>query len=75
MVGLVATYEARHSLWTNVRRIPWVLVIMVPMEVTIWLLQPHVSMAVALALSWPVYLVGLWVFYEISRKAFEEEAD
>ena len=75
MVGLVAAYECRHSLWTNVRRIPWILVIMVPMEVTIWVLQPYMSVRKALALSWPVYLAGLWVFHAISRKAFEAEAD
>jgi len=51
------------------------LAIVVPMEVTIWLLQPRVGMPVALVLAWPVYLVGLWVFHAYSRKAFEEEAD
>ena len=75
MVGLVATYEARHSLWTNVRRIPWVMVIAVPMMASIRLWQPHVGVPVALALSWPVYLIGLWVFHTISKKAFGEEAD
>ena len=75
MVGIVVAYESRHSLWTNVRRMPWILAIVVPMEVTIWLLQPRVGMPVALALSWPVYLVGLWIFHTISKKAFEEEAD
>ena len=75
MVGIVATYEGRHSLWTNVRRIPWILVIMVPMLITIRLCQSHFGMPVALALSWPVYLAGLWAFHAISRKAFEEEAD
>ena len=75
MVGIVVAYESRHSLWTNVRRMPWILAIVVPMEVTIWLLQPRFGMPVALLLSWPVYLIGLWVFYSISKKAFEEEAD
>ena len=75
MVGIVVAYEARHSLWTNVRRMPWILVIMVPMEISIRLLQPHFGMPVALVLSWPVYLVGLWVFHAVSKKAFAEEAD
>ena len=75
MVGIVVAYESRYSLWTNVRRMPWILVIVVPMEVTIWLLQPRWGMPVALALSWPVYLVGLWIFHTISKKAFAEEAD
>ena len=75
MVGIVVAYEARHSLWTNVRRMPWILVIMVPMEITIRLLQPQFGMPVALVLSWPVYLVGLWIFHAVSKKAFAEEAD
>ena len=75
MVGIVVAYEARHSLWTNVRRMPWILVIMIPMEISIRLLQSQVGMPVALVLSWPVYLLGLWIFHRISRKAFEDEAD
>ena len=75
MVGIVATYEARYSLWTNVRRIPWLLVIMLPMLASIRLWQPQVGLPAALAFSWPVYLVGLGIFHAISRKAFDEEAD
>jgi hypothetical protein len=75
MVGVVATYEARYSLWTNVRRMPWVLVLVVPMMVCIRLLEPRWGTGKALAVSWVVYLAGLGVFYLISRKAFIEEAD
>ncbi|MCG3149680.1 MAG: hypothetical protein PCFJNLEI_03145 [Verrucomicrobiae bacterium] len=75
MVGVVATYEARYSLWTNVRRIPWILVLVIPMMICIRCLQPQLGMGWALALSWVVYLAGLGVFHMISRKAFVEEAD
>lgn len=75
MVGIVATYESRFSLWTNVRRIPWILVIMMPMLASIRLWQTHVSMGAALLLSWPVYLAGMCVFHALSRKAYDEEAD
>ncbi len=44
MVGVVAAYEARNSLWTIVRRIPWIVLIMTPIMVFIrlallWLLR------------------------------------
>jgi hypothetical protein len=63
MVGVVAAYESRYSLWTIVRRMAWLLILMPPMMATVRLLQPHVGMAFALLLSWPVILVGLWFWH------------
>lgn len=62
MVGVVAAYEARKSLWTIVRRIPWVIAIMIPMMAVIRLTQDRVGLPKALALSWPVFLLMLWMF-------------
>ena len=63
MVGVVAAYESRYSLWTIVRRMAWLLILMPPMMATVRLLQPHVGMPFALLLSWPVMLMGLWFWH------------
>jgi hypothetical protein len=60
MVGLVAAYEARKSLWTIVRRIPWVILMMTPMMALIRLTQGHIGLPAALAVAWPVLLTLLW---------------
>lgn len=62
MVGVVAAYEARHSLWTIVRRIPWIILTLTPMIVVIRLTQARVGLPAALAIAWPVFLTGLWLF-------------
>ena len=62
MVGLVAAYEARNSLWTIVRRIPWLILLMLPVMALIRLTQAHIGLPVALALAWPLYLTLLWGF-------------
>ncbi|OPZ30843.1 MAG: hypothetical protein BWZ02_00548 [Lentisphaerae bacterium ADurb.BinA184] len=60
MVGVVAAYEARHSLWTIVRRIPWILVIMAPVMGLIRLTQGRLGLPSALALGWLLVLLQLW---------------
>lgn len=59
MVGVVAAYEARHSLWTVCRQIPVVMLTMLPMMITIRLIQGHVGMGVSLAVGWAVFLCAL----------------
>ena len=61
MVGVVAAYEARYSPWTNVRRIPWIILIMIPMMTQIRLTQSQLGLPAALALAWPLFLVLLWL--------------
>jgi hypothetical protein len=63
MVGVVASYESRHSLWTIVRRIPWLLILMAPMMAAIWLWQDRVGVPWALALAWPVMIAGLLIWH------------
>lgn len=68
MVGVVASYESRHSLWTIVRRIAWLLVLMPPMMAAIRLLQPHVGTPTAVVLAWPVFLTGLWLWHRSGHR-------
>lgn len=68
MVGVVASYESRHSLWTIVRRIAWLLVLMPPMMAAIRLLQPHVGTPTAVVLAWPVFLTGLWLWHRAAGR-------
>lgn len=61
MVTVIAAYEARNSLWTIVRRIPWVILMMTPMMAVIRLMQARIGVPWALALSWPLLLALLWL--------------
>jgi len=60
LLGMITSYESRHSLWTIVRRMAWMLLLMPPMLAAIRLLQPHVGLPWAMVLAWPVYLACLW---------------
>jgi hypothetical protein len=62
MVGLVAAYEARHSLWTICRAIPQFTLWMVPTMAVIHVLQPRLGLGWALAIGWVVYLALLIPF-------------
>jgi len=61
MVGTITAYEARHSLWTIVCRIPWVMLLIQPMLIVMRLTQDHLGLGGALLVSWPVYLLCLWL--------------
>lgn len=61
MLGVIAAYEARNSLWTIVRRMPWLIFMMVFMMAQIRLTQVPLGLPGALALSWPLLLVLLWL--------------
>lgn len=52
MVGVVAAYEARHSLWTMSRQIPMATLAMVPMMIACRLAQDPLGLPAALALGW-----------------------
>jgi hypothetical protein len=56
MVGIVAAYEARHSLWTICRAIPILALCMLPMMITIRLVDRFAPLGAALAAGWVVYL-------------------
>ncbi len=59
MIGTVAAYEARHSLWTNVRQIPVIMLTLVPLMVASRLSQPHIGLAPSLAVGWALYFTVL----------------
>jgi hypothetical protein len=60
MVGVVAAYEARYSLWALVRRLPWILLMMAPMMAIIRITQSHVGLSMGLFYAWLFYLTLLW---------------
>lgn len=62
MVGVVAAYESRYSLWTIMRRIPWAIACMIPMLVAVRLTQETLGLPLALALGWAPLLLMLWGF-------------
>lgn len=61
MVGVIASYESRHSLWTNCRQIPIIMLTLTPMMIAIYLAesQYHLPTGWALALGWVVLLALL----------------
>lgn len=61
MVGTITAYEARHSLWTILRRIPWVILLILPMHSVMRLTQDRIGLGGALLAGWPVFLFFLWL--------------
>lgn len=61
MVGTVAAYEARHSLWALVRRFPWVAVMIAPMMGIVRLAQDALGIYGALLAAWLPLLLALWL--------------
>jgi hypothetical protein len=58
MVGTFASYEARHSLWTNCRQIPILMLLLTPTMITVRYLSPHVGLPLAFVGGWMVFLAG-----------------
>ena len=58
MVGTIAAYEARHSLWTIGRQIPIFIVCAGPMMAVMWVAQQvlHASIPLSLAMGWGAFL-------------------
>lgn len=59
MVGVIASYEGRHCLWTLSRQIPVVMLTSLPLMATVRLLTPHLGLGGALAGGWVVFLAIL----------------
>jgi len=59
MVGTIAAYEARRSLWTISRQIPILIVTAGPMMGAMWAAQQsfHASIPVSLTAGWVIFLV------------------
>jgi hypothetical protein len=58
MVGTIAAYESRHSLWTVGRQIPILIVTAGPMIAVMWVAQHclHASIPLSLAAGWVAFL-------------------
>lgn len=69
MVGIIAAYEARHSMWTICRQVTSFTFCVVPMLALIHLTQPRIGMAKALALGWVIYLLVLLPFTQAQWRA------
>jgi hypothetical protein len=66
MVGVIAAYEARNSLWALVHRFPRIALMMAIMMALIHLTQNHIGLPGALILALSLYFVTLWIL----RKSF-----
>ena len=64
IVGVIAAYESRHSLWTIVRQIPVFMLTAVPMMCAIHLAQPMIGLGLSMIAGWVVFLA---VFLPITR--------
>ena len=62
MVGVLASYENRHGLWSNVRQIPVVMVTMLPLMATSRLTEPTLGLAASLALGWLPFALAMAPF-------------
>ncbi len=69
MVGVVAAYEARHSLWTMSRQIPVLILAMAPMIIVCRLAQSALGLPAALALGWIAFLGVLLLVTSSIRSA------
>ena len=69
LVGTVAAYEARHSLWTVGRALSVVLLNVGAMMGTMWLAQTlgHASVPLSLAAGWVVFLALLVPLHRLGR--------
>jgi hypothetical protein len=56
MVGVIAAYEARHSLWTICRQIPVLMFAVGSLMAVSHLTQTHVGLGPSLAIGWVAYL-------------------
>jgi hypothetical protein len=67
MVGVVAAYEMRHSLWTVCRQIPVLVFSLGAMLVICRVMQPHTSLPAALAVGWVVNLAVLLPMMRVGK--------
>jgi hypothetical protein len=62
MVGVVASYEGRHCLWTLTRQIPVLMLTMLPMMALVHVLYPYAGLGWALAGGWVLFAALLTPF-------------
>lgn len=74
MVGVVAAYEARRSLWTLGRQIPVLMITTIPLMVVSHLTQPALGLGLSLMAGWVVYLAIFVPFTILSWRREERIA-
>ena len=62
MVGVVAAYEARKSLWTMARQVPVMMMAIVPLMAVSNLTYRRVGLGPSLLLGWIAFAVALAPF-------------
>ena len=74
MVGVVATYEMRFSLWTYCRNVHFFIIASMPMMIAIRLTQARFGLETALVFGWAALLIIAVPFYMITWKKTAGEA-
>jgi len=69
MVGVVAAYEARKSLWAMSRQVPLLMMTITPLMATCRLTQHKLGLGPSLLIAWPVFTVILFL---LSRRMWAE---
>ena len=72
MVGVIAAYEARHSLWTISRQIPVLMLTMIPMMAVCRLGQHQFGLGPSLAMAWVLFLALLFLGIRYTKLIFPE---
>lgn len=73
MVGLIACYECRHSLWTICRQIPVAMIAVLPMFLIMRLTQPFLGYAWSLVPGWIVFLAVLAFINPLGKLNIEQQ--
>ena len=68
MVGVVASYEMRFSLWTYCRNVHFFIIAAIPMMIAIRLTQERFGLGTALVFGWVVLLIIAVPFYMVTWK-------
>ncbi|MEX2534589.1 MAG: hypothetical protein WD273_03230 [Trueperaceae bacterium] len=69
MVGVLASYKSRFSLWSNVRQVPVIMLTLLPLMVTSRLLHESLGLAASLGIGWVPFLLCLTPFLVGTRSA------
>ena len=75
MVGVIAAYESKSTLWTLCRQVPTVLLTLGAMIAAIFILQNIIGLYFALAAGWVVFLIALTPFFRHQLKNSEHPVD
>ena len=74
-VGVVAAYEARHSLQTICRQIPVLAMTLLPLMGVIRLTQGKIGLGPAILAGWVAFLIALWLITKHMWAADANAAD